>query len=363
VSSAFVGVDLGGTKVAAAALSAPDGGQGSGRGDIGESVLRPTDLSSSDALVEQLVGLVQEVEPGGLRAVGVGVPSVVEFSTGRVVSSVNIPLADVPLRRVLGDRLGLPVFVDNDATVAALAEAHDEDLTLVARNLVMLTIGTGVGGGIVIGGRIYRGATGGAGELGHAIVGLQLEGQNPVPAPGGFPQIGSLEHVASGRALDRFAAETAELHPDSTLGRAGAAGSAPTGGDAVAAASAGDSDAEHAVEMWAQRVGIGVANAINTFDPDEVVIGGGASLAGELLLEPAIRVARGYVHPGLAGHARVRLARHGVRAGVLGAALLALHEYEQAAAASEGEAESADGVGAGGEGRRVLTEPTSPEVS
>jgi glucokinase len=244
------------------------------------------------------------------------------------------------------------VFVDNDATVAALAEAHDEDLKLVARNLVMLTVGTGVGGGLVLGGRIYRGSTGGAGELGHTIVGLRLEGQDPVPAPGDFPQLGSLEHVASGHALDRFAAETGERYPDSALGQLG---SVPTGGDAVAAASAGDRRAGDAVEVWAERVGIGVANAINTFDPDEVVIGGGAALAGELLLEPAIRVAQGYVHPGLAGHGRIRLARHGVRAGVLGAALLALHEYEQASV-DEGE-------GGRGEARQVVTEPTSPEVS
>jgi glucokinase len=239
------------------------------------------------------------------------------------------------------------VFVDNDATVAALAEAHDDDLRLVARNLVMLTVGTGVGGGLVLGGRIYRGATGGAGELGHTIVGLRLEGQERVPPARDFPQVGSLEHVASGHALDRFAAETGELHPDSALGQLRAEEHTPTGGDAVAAASAGDSVARHAVEAWAERVGIGIANAINTFDPDEVVIGGGAALAGELLLEPATRVAEQYVHPGLAGHARIRLARHGVRAGVLGAALLALHEYEHAPA----------------EARRVVTEPTSPEVS
>ena len=142
-------------------------------------------------------------------------PSVVEFDTGRVVSSVNIPLADVPLREVLGERLGVPVFVDNDATVAALAEAHDENLRLVAHDLVMLTVGTGVGGGLVLGGRIYRGATGGAGELGHTIVGLDLAGS--VPRPTRFPQTGSLEFVACGHALDRLAKQSAGLHPESAL--------------------------------------------------------------------------------------------------------------------------------------------------
>jgi glucokinase len=220
------------------------------------------------------------------------------------------------------------VFVDNDATVAALGEAYDENLELVADNLVMLTFGTGVGGGLVLGGRIYRGSTGGAGELGHTIVGLHLEGQDPVTAGADFPQAGSLEDVAAGSALDRFAVETARLYPDSALGRIEAGGREPTGIDAVDEAHAGDAEARRTVEAWAERVGIGIANAINTFDPDEVVIGGGTMRARELLLAPATRVAEAYVHPGLAGHARIRLARHRELAGVLGAALLAVHEVE-----------------------------------
>ena len=153
-------------------------------------------------------------------------PSVVEFETGRVVSSVNIPLADVPLREVLGERLGVPVFVDNDATVAALAEAHDDQLQLVARDLVMITVGTGVGGGFVLGGRIYRGATGGAGELGHTIDRPRPAGA--VPEPDGFPQPGSLEYAAAGHALDRLAARGAPsasrlgARAPAAAGRAGA---------------------------------------------------------------------------------------------------------------------------------------------
>ncbi len=143
-----------------------------------------------------------------LEAVGLGVPSVVEFETGSVVSSVNVPLADVPCARCWGSVIGVPVFVDNDATVAALAEAHDEQIRLVAHDLVMLTVGTGVGGGLVLGGRIYRGATGGAGELGHTIVGLDLAGAVPAPM-GAFPQPGSLEVVAAGHALDHLAAQAA----------------------------------------------------------------------------------------------------------------------------------------------------------
>jgi glucokinase len=323
-----VGVDLGGTKVAVAPLHARE---------LGESTVRPTDRSSASALIEQLVTMLSAARDDNLEAVGIGVPSVVEFETGRVVSSVNVPLADVPLRQVLSERVGVPVFVDNDATVAALAEAHDEELQMVARHLVMITVGTGVGGGLVLNGRIYRGATGGAGELGHTVVGLDLAGAVPAPM-GGFPQPGSLEFVASGQALDRLAAQAAQVHPGSALGKLRAEDKPVLGADAVQAAEDGDEAAARIVEIWGQRLGIGIANAINTFDPEEVVIGGGAARAGDLLLEPAKRVARGYVLPGLGKRCRIRLARHGVRAGVLGAALLAEHELQGAGAREPAEA-------------------------
>lgn len=326
--TAVVGIDLGGTKVAAAVLQ---------DGSLGESHLLPTCLDGGQALVSQLVEIVGRArEDGPLDAVGVGVPSTIEFRTGRVVSSVNIPLADIPLRQVLGDALGVPVFVDNDATAAALAEAHDEDLRLVAHNLVMLTIGTGVGGGIVLGGRIFRGATGGAGELGHTLVAVRHDPD--VPSAGHFPQAGSLEALASGHALDGVAVRIADAHPDSALGRRAASGARITGVDLVDAALEGDASAGDAVRHWAHLIGVGIANAINTFDPDEVVLGGGAARAGELLLGPATDIAEGYIHPGLRGHASIRLARHGLRAGVLGAALLAEQELTGDTRASNGAA-------------------------
>jgi glucokinase len=324
VNGSVIGLDLGGTKVAAAPLRDQV---------LGEAVVEHTDCSSAGVLIDQLVALISRVRDSDLTAVGLGVPSVVEFETGRVISSVNIPLADVPLRDVLGERLGVPVFVDNDATVAALAEAHDEQLQLVARNLVMFTVGTGVGGGIVIGGRIYRGATGGAGEVGQTIVGLDLSGA--VPPPKRFPQRGSLESFASGGALDELAEQAAALYPESELGRLQAGGDQVLGPAAVHAAHDGDPAARQIVEIWGERLGIGVANAINMFDPEEVVIGGGAGQAGELLLGPAKRIASGYVLPGVGARTVIRLARHGIRAGVLGAALLAVHELAEQDATSE----------------------------
>jgi glucokinase len=314
-----IGVDLGGTKIAVAELS---------DSSLSDSSLEPTELSSQEALIDQLVRIIDEHRGDQLDGVGVGVPSVVEFDSGRVVSSANVPLTDVPLREVLGERVGVPVFVDNDATVAALAEAHDEDLNLVSRNLVIITVGTGVGGGVVIDGRIFRGGSGGAGELGMTLIGLVCT-PDIQAATQHFPQPGSLEALASGTALDRFGMDAAVEHPNSVLGRRLVDREPVLGPDVVAAARGGDAPALEALSRWAHALGVGIANAINTFDPDEVVIGGGGASAGDLLLAPAREFAAGYVHPGLQGRAQVRIARWGVTAGVLGAALLAAHELER----------------------------------
>ena len=321
--SDVIGVDLGGTKIAVARLT--------GR-TMSEPTVEPTELSSQEKLIDQLGRMIDDARGETLDGVGIGVPSIVEFSEGRVISSANVPLQDVPLREVLGDRIGVPVFVDNDATVAALAEAHDEDLKMVARDLVMITIGTGVGGGLILNGRIYRGATGGAGEIGHTLIGMDLTG--PVPDAGRFPQPGSLEHAAAGHALDKLVADAARSEPDSPLGRRLAAGDRVTGAHAVAAAQDGDRTAARLLELWGERVGIGIANAINTFDPEEVVIGGGAAGAGDLLLVPATRTAAAYVLPGLGTRTTIRIARHGAGAGALGAALLAVHELSDRPAPS-----------------------------
>jgi glucokinase len=297
MSDRLIGVDVGGTKISVAVL------EGS---TLGEPRIRRTDTSDGQHLVDQLVEAIREAGPA--QAVGVAVPSVVDFATGRVRASVNVPLANIPLREVLRERLGIPVFVDNDATCAALAEAYDDDGGIVARHLVMFTIGTGVGGGIVIDGRIYRGATGAAAELGHTIVGAGLHA-SPFACGEHFPQPGSLESLAAGRVLNVLGNER---------------GIAP--GTAVEAARAGDAGALAALELLGRRLGVGIANAINTFDPDLVVIGGGVCAAGELLLAPAREEAARFVLHGVGTRTQIRQARYGAKAGVRGAALLAGQE-------------------------------------
>jgi glucokinase len=315
VDGHYIGVDVGATKVAVATLEDEL---------LSEPSLRPTDTASTDGLIDEVVTLVDAVRTSRTRAVGVGVPSIVEFDTGRVRSSVNLDMADFDLRRVLEDRIEMPVFIDNDATVAAVGEAFDDAGRVTAQNLVMFTVGTGVGGGLVLGGRVYRGSTGAAGELGHTLVGATFgEGR---PAAEGFPQRGSLESLAAGPVLDRMGADIATKRGDSALGRMAARGDHIDGRDVVRAAHEGDPDSVGAVRALGERLGIGIANAINTFDPDEVVIGGGVSEAGELLLGPARDTAREFALPGVGERTEIRLARHGDEAGVRGAALLAALE-------------------------------------
>ena len=317
MSDSYIGVDVGGTKVAIAGLD--------GR-EFTPADIEPTELTSADALIEQLVRMIAARRTPSSRAVGIGVPSIVEFATGRIRNSVNIPLVDVPLRALLTERVGLPVYVDNDANCAALAEAH-EDGRLTGTQLVMLTLGTGVGGGLVLNGRVFRGATGAAPELGHVTIGLDLAGGAPEQSD--WPKAGSLEALASGSALDELAEAAAGAHPDSALGRMLAERGEVSGREAVEAAQQGDEVALGVIDLLGQRLGIGIANAINTFDPFEVVIGGGASAAGELLLAPARETATRYTVPGVGTRTVIRLARHGADAGVHGAALMAAHEEEQ----------------------------------
>ena len=311
----FVGVDVGGTKISTAVLA---------DGNLSEPAIEPTRTDSADVLVEQLASVIERTRTDDTRAVGLGIPSAVEFATGTAKSGVNVPLQGVPLRNLLTQRLAIPVFVDNDANVAALAEAH-VDGRLATRNLVMFTVGTGVGGGLVLDGRLFRGATGAGAEMGHILVGLDLSAGVPAPAAR-FPQPGSLEALASGTALDGLAGAAAAANPDGGLGAVAAGGEEVTGVHVVRLARAGDAEAVDLLRVLGERLGIGIASAINLFDPEEVVVGGGVATAGDLLLAPAIRAARGYVLTGVGERTEIRLARHGVRAGVYGAALLAVQE-------------------------------------
>ena len=289
------GVDVGGTKVAVGLL---DGTTLTPHG------LEPTRTEAPEALLEQITRLVGEL--GAVDAVGVGVPSVVRLTDGRVESSANIDaFRDVALRDALAQRLGVPVRVDNDANLAALSEAWGDDLELLHDSLVCVTVGTGIGGGAVVGGRPVHGSRTSAFELGHLTVAADLTDGAPGAAPSPHPA--SLEHWASGRALDRLARE-----------RGFADGPAVTD-----AAQAGDAAAVDALRVLGERLGVGIASVVTLLEPSIVVVGGGVSRAGELLVGPAREAARRLLLPGLGSTTEIRVAHHGPQAGLRGAALLA----------------------------------------
>lgn len=290
----FLGVDVGGTKVAVAAVEGVE---------PRHLVEHPTVLDSTEALLAGIEAAVREVtaEAGDPVAIGIGVPSQIEWATGTVLASVNIPLAGVPLREELSRRFGVPVYVDNDASVASLAEAH----VIGATDLVMLTLGTGVGGGIVTGGHLFRGAHGLGGELGHVVV----EADGP-PCFGTCPNRGCLEALCSGNALERAA------------GRPGR--------EVVEAARGGDEEALGHLDRLGRYLGIGISNMVNAFQPEYVVIGGGLSAAADLFLERAIEEAASRALPALWERTTVRPAEAGNDAGVIGAGLLALQEHSRA---------------------------------
>ena len=291
--------------------------------DAGEVVERPTELTSAEALLDGIQAAVAEATAaeGEPAAIGVGVPSQIEFATGRVVASVNIPLAGVALREELGRRFGAPVYVDNDANCAALAEAQ-----LVpdapARHLVMLTLGTGVGGGVVIDGRIFRGARGLGGELGHVAV----EANGPA-CPGNCPNRGCLEALCSGTALEREATELGKDRPDSSLGRAFAEHGRVKGREAVAAAQEGDADARRLLDRLGAYLGVGIAAFVNAFEPEHVVVGGGLSRAADLFIDRAREEAESRALPALFEGVSISVAKGGANAGVIGAGVLAAQEH------------------------------------
>jgi len=293
--SRVIGVDVGGTKILAAVVSRD--------GSLGVRLERPSDHSSQDALLAELDSLVEELhraEPEAV-ALGFGVPSRIDQRSGHALKSVNIPLEGVDLRDRMREQHGLPVALDNDANAAAIAE-WQVGAARGARNVVMLTLGTGVGGGLILDGRPYRGATGSGAELGHIV----LEPGGPPCGCGGH---GHLESFAAGPAADRVARS---LYGD--------------GSDAHELVRRGRDGEPEAVEALAgigRYLGSGIATFVNVFEPELVVVGGGFGDAGELLLGPAREVVAVEGLEPARDNVRIVEAELGVEAGVIGAGMVA----------------------------------------
>jgi glucokinase len=305
-----IGVDLGGTKMLLGVL-------GRDSEVLWESRERSTGQSEEE-LVELLVrevGEARQARPAA-GAIGLGIPATIDHDRGLAVSAVNLPIENLPIRDIVAARTGLPVAVDNDANVAALAE-HLYGAARGADDAVMLTIGTGIGGGLVLGGEIYRGATGAGAELGHVVI--DMDGP---PCQGNCPGRGCVEALASGTALGREGREAAEREPGSALGGMLAAGREIDGRAVTEAALGGDRTAVEVFELIGTRLGVALAGFANVFEPELIVIGGGVIAAGDLLLEPARRELAARALPPM-NRTPVVAAELGQDAGMIGAAALA----------------------------------------
>lgn len=306
-----IAIDVGGTKAAAGLV------------DDQLTVLQTSRGATHDldqaGLIELLAAQVEELRgaaPGPVGAVGLGIPGLIDRE-GRVQRAANLRLEPgLALGAAVAERVGLPVVSDNDAGCAAIAE-HEAGAGRHVDDLVLLTVGTGVGGGVIVAGQPLRGAHGMGAELGHIVV--QAGGR---PCIGDCPNRGCLEAEASGTALLRIAGELAAEHPDSVLAREHAAGSLD-GPRLTALATEGDALAVQALHRIGTMLGVAMSSLGNTFDPALILVGGGVSAAGELLVGPAREEFARSVMPPIAERCEVRLAQFGGEAGLLGAAILA----------------------------------------
>jgi glucokinase len=310
-----IGVDLGGTKMSVGVVDAER--NVSYRGNAPSIGLRQEELIAT--LGRQLEAAV-DARPE-VASIGLGIPCTIDRERGVAVSAVNLQLADVPIRDLMSKRLGLPVVLDNDVNAAILAE-HRFGAARGAENAVMLTVGTGIGGGLVIGGEVYRGSTGAGAELGHVVI----EADGP-PCQGNCPNHGCVEALASGTAIAREGLAAAEDAPDSALGRALAGGATLDGKLVTDAALEGDPIAVGVLEKVGRRLGVALASLANVFDPDVIVIGGGVIKAGDLLLDPARAELADRALPPM-NQTPVAAAGLGPDAGMIGAATMAMLELQ-----------------------------------
>jgi glucokinase len=314
MSRKVVGVDLGGTKLLAGVIDE----QLEVHDRVHRVVTGMSEQAVTDAIVESVSELIKR-NPD-VEAVGFGIPCLIDQRNGHAVMCVNLPLADVPFRDVMSERLGIPAFIDNDANVATLVEVQF-GAARGARDVVGLTIGTGIGGGLVLDGKLYRGSRGSGAELGHVVI-----DHNGPPCQGNCPNNGCLEAFASGNAIGREGMEAAELEPDSELARAAASGQVITGELVTQLALGGDEVSRMVVGQIGRMLGVGFASFVNIFNPEVIVVGGGAMAAGDLLLEPARVEMKARALKPNRDQVKVVAARFGADAGMLGAGVLALDE-------------------------------------
>jgi glucokinase len=317
-----LGIDLGGTKILTAVVTS-QGKMLSRDHSItpaqkGREAVIQSILESANHALEQADIAISE-----LTAIGVGAPGLSNPETGVLFTSPNLPgWQNVPLRDIMQERLGNKTFLINDANAAALGEFYF-GTARGARNFIYITLSTGIGGGIVIDGKIYSGAIGAAGEVGH----MTIDDDGPICNCGNR---GCWETLASGTALAREARQRIEEGVTTSILEYAERDIEKVTAQVVhSAAEHGDSLAKELIAQTGYYVGVGLANLINIFNPELIVIGGGLSNIGDMLLKPAFKTAGERAYKEAFQVMRFASAELGRNSGVLGAATFALQEIRK----------------------------------
>lgn len=307
-----IGIDVGGTKINAFRVARD--------GEILDRKKVPTPAEDEEATLAHMIDLAQAMLTDDVLAIGVGAAGMIDAVDGILRFAPNLAWRDLPIAARMREAIGLPCQVDNDASMAAFGEFRF-GAGRGYRHLLLVTVGTGIGGGIVSDGRLFRGAHGFAAEIGHIIV-------EPGGPRCGCGNLGCWEQMAAGRAIDRLGREAAREHPGSGLAALSGGDPEKVSGRLVTeAAQQGDDVAIGVLAEVGRRLGEGIAGLVNVLDPQIVVVGGGAVVAGDLLLDPA-RAAFQHAVEGPEYRPRVPVvaAQLGNDAGAVGAAALALEE-------------------------------------
>lgn len=309
----MIGIDLGGTNIKGALVDS--------RGNMIKKQQTATLANAGPAAVagrisRVIASLSAEAAGDGstIRGIGIGVPGQPDKEKGSVVFAPNLHWRYVPLVQYLRRETELPVFLENDANVAALGEKW-RGAGQGSVNMIMITIGTGIGGGIIINDRLYSGTNGSAGEIGHTVI----DPDGPVCSCG---RRGCLETFTSATAMIRMAKEAVDGGRETDLARV----ENLEARDIMMSAEGGDSVAGEIINKAVFYLGIGLGNLINLFNPDTIVIGGGVSKAGDILLEPLRRTAMEWSLEAPAAVVRIVPAQLGNDAGCIGAAALVMQE-------------------------------------
>ena len=309
-------VDLGGTKIVAALVSAKEG--------ISDRERILTQASEGpEAVIERMLGTIdrllerRNMKAGDLKGICVAAASPVDMKKGIVSTPPHLPgWYAVPLRDIVRDRYGVDTYLINDVKAAVLGE-HRFGAGQGIDNLVCITLGTGIGGGIITNGKLYFGEVGGAGEVGH----MTIEANGPRCVCG---NTGCWELFVSGTAIEREVARHLVSGEASALAEIYQQNGRVTAEDVAIAARNGDVLAIRVIASSARYLGIGLVNLVNIFNPGMIIIGGGLSRMGDILLEPAIQVVKDKAFRVLSGAVRIVPSRLGDDAAVLGGAAFVL---------------------------------------